>query len=403
MVEPIAVIGSGCRFPGDPHDLSKKPPTYRFDMDPFYHPVGSHHGTTNATESYWLEDSDPINISQFDAGFFNIQPSEIDAMNPQQRLLMEVVYDSLCAAGKPVEKLRGSNTAVYVGMMSDDWSTMLTRDWETLPRYTATGLERGIMANRLSYFFGWHGPSMTIDTACPSSLVALDLAVQMLRSGKSKVAVAAGTNLIPSPAMYISESNLGMLSSNGRCAADGYARGEGFAAVIVKTISQALADNDPIECIIRETAVNQDGRTPGLTMPSNLAQAELVRECYARAGLVPIPNFQDRTRAGDPQEAEAISGSLFPAGCLAAQKAPKLLVGSNKTVIGHTEGTAGLASLIGTSMALRNRVMPPNLHSQNLSSKVMPFFDYLDIPTTAIPWDVADGQVRRASANRYEL
>lgn len=217
MVEPIAVIGSGCRFPGesdtpsklwslirDPHDLSKKPPLSRFDIDTFYHPVGTHHGTTNATKSYWLEDSDRTDVSKFDAGFFNIQPSEVDAMDPQQRLLMEVVYDSLCAAGQPMEKLRGSDTAVYVGMMSDDWSTMLTRDWETLPRYTATGLERGIMANRLSYFFGWHGPSMTIDTACSSSLVALDLAVQMLRSGKSKVAVAAGTNLILSPGRPLS-------------------------------------------------------------------------------------------------------------------------------------------------------------------------------------------------------
>jgi acyl transferase domain-containing protein len=217
MVEPIAVIGSGCRFPGgsdtpsklwsliqDPHDLSKKPPASRFDIDPFYHPVGTHHGTTNATKSYWLEDSDRTNVSKFDAGFFNIQPSEVDAMDPQQRLLMEVVYDSLCAAGQPMEKLRGSDTAVYVGMMSDDWSTMLTRDWETLPRYTATGLERGIMANRLSYFFGWHGPSMTIDTACSSSLVALDLAVQVLRSGKAKVAIAAGTNLILSPGRPLS-------------------------------------------------------------------------------------------------------------------------------------------------------------------------------------------------------
>ncbi|KAL6231490.1 thiolase-like protein [Aspergillus navahoensis] len=225
MAEPIAVIGSGCRFPGgsdtssklrslirDPHDLSKKPPASRFDIDPFYHPVGTHHGTTNATKSYWLEDSDRINVCKFDAGFFNIQPSEVDAMDPQQRLLMEVVYDSLCAAGQPMEKLRGSDTAVYVGMMSDDWSTMLTRAWETLPRYTATGLERGIMANRLSYFFGWHGPSAP--------------------KWEVKGGCSRGTNLILSPAMYISESNLGMLSPNGRCAmwdaaAGGYARGNG--------------------------------------------------------------------------------------------------------------------------------------------------------------------------------
>ncbi|CAG8000013.1 unnamed protein product [Penicillium salamii] len=300
MVEPIAIIVSGCRFPGgsdtpsklwelikDPRDLSSKPPASRFNIDPFYHPVGAHHGTTNATQSYWMEETERTSLTKFDAWFVNIQPSEVDAMDPQQRVLMEVVYDSLCAAGQPMENLKGSNTAIYVGMMSDDWNTMVTRDWETLPRYTATGLERGIMANRVSYFFDWHGPSMTLDTACSSSLVALDLAVQIVRSGKSNVAVAAGTNLILSHAMYISESNLGMLSPNGRgamwdTAADGYARGEGVAAVIVKTLSQALADNDPIECIIREVAVNQDGKTSGLTVPSNVAQTALIRYCYHR-------------------------------------------------------------------------------------------------------------------------
>ncbi|KAJ5928233.1 hypothetical protein N7466_007189 [Penicillium verhagenii] len=429
MVEPIAIIGSGCRFPGgsdtpsklwelikDPLDLSSKPPPSRFNIDPFYHPVGAHHGTTNATHSYWLEETDRTSITKFDAGFFNIQPSEVDAMDPQQRVLMEVVYDSMCAAGQPMENLKGSNTAIYVGMMSDDWNTMVTRDWETLPRYTATGLERGIMANRVSYFFDWHGPSMTLDTACSSSLVALDLAVQIVRSGKSNVAVAAGTNLILSPAMYISESNLGMLSPNGRCAmwdtaADGYARGEGVAAVIVKTLSQALADNDPIECIIRDVAVNQDGKTSGLTVPSNVAQTALIRDCYSRAGLDPINNLKDRpqffhahgtgTQAGDPQEAEAISNALFPVGSLAAQAAEKLLVGSIKTVIGHTESTAGLASVISTSLAIRNGVIPPNMHFRNLSDRVAPFFDHLKIPVSPTPWVINNGQTRRASVNSF--
>ncbi|CAG8085918.1 unnamed protein product [Penicillium olsonii] len=429
MVEPIAIIGTGCRFPGgsdtpsklwelikDPRDLSSKPPASRFNIDPFYHPVGAHHGTTNATQSYWLEEAERTSITKFDAGFFNIQPSEVDAMDPQQRVLMEVVYDSLCAAGQPMENLRGSNTAIYVGMMSDDWNTMVTRDWETLPRYTATGLERGIMANRVSYFFDWHGPSMTLDTACSSSLVALDLAVQIVRSGKSKVAVAAGTNLILSPAMYISESNLGMLSPNGRCAmwdtaADGYARGEGVAAVIVKTLSQALADNDPIECVIREVAVNQDGKTSGLTVPSNVAQTALIRDCYSRAGLDPINNLQDRpqffhahgtgTQAGDPQEAEAISNSLFPVGSPAAQDAETLFVGSIKTVIGHTESTAGLASVISTSLAMQNGIIPPNMHFKNLSDRVAPFFNHLKIPTSPTPWAIVQGQTRRASVNSF--
>ena len=221
MAEPIAVIGAGCRFPGgadtpsklwpvimSPRDLSRKPSASRFNIDPFYHPVGTHHGTTNATKSYWLEDNDRSNVAQFDAGFFNIQPGEVSAMDPQQRLLMEVVYDSLCAAGQPMEKLRGSDTAVYVGSMCDDYNTILTRDWETLPRYTATGLERGILANRVSYFFDWHGPSVSIDTACSSSLVALDHAVQTIRNGRAKVAVAAGTSLILSPGEYIHSLHL---------------------------------------------------------------------------------------------------------------------------------------------------------------------------------------------------
>jgi acyl transferase domain-containing protein len=214
--------------------------------------------------------------------------------------------------------------------------------------------------------------------------------------------------------MYISESNLGMLSPNGRCAmwdtaADGYARGEGVAAVILKPLSQALADNDPIECIIRESGVNQDGRTSGLTVPSSLAQAALIRECYAKAGLDPINNPQDRpqffqahgtgTQAGDPQEAEAIANALFPTG---TSYSDKLLVGSIKTVIGHTEGTAGLASLISTSLALKHGVVPPNLHFENLSSKVAPFYKQLEIPTAPTPWPSTHGSdVRRASVNRY--
>lgn len=216
--------------------------------------------------------------------------------------------------------------------------------------------------------------------------------------------------------MYISESNLGMLSPNGRCAmwdvaADGYARGEGVAAVIVKTLSQAIADNDPIDCIIRETGVNQDGRTPGLTIPSSLAQAALIRQCYAKAGLDPINNPQDRpqffqahgtgTQAGDPQEAEAISSALFPAGSRATMSSEKLLVGSIKTVVGHSEGTAGLASVISTSLALKHGIVPPNLHFDNLSPKVAPFFKHLDIPTSPTAWPTSGSEVRRASVNRY--
>lgn len=206
--EPIAVIGSACQFPGhsttpsklwellrEPRDLLQTIPSDRFNAESWYHADSAHHGTSNVTKSYFLAE-DP---KAFDSQFFNIPPKECEAIDPQQRLLMETVYDSLCAAGLSMESLRGSSTACYVGQMCDDWSGIMMRDWDSLPQYTATGISRSIMSNRVSYFFDWHGPSMTIDTACSSSLVAVHEAVQTLRSGDSNVAVACGANLILSP------------------------------------------------------------------------------------------------------------------------------------------------------------------------------------------------------------
>lgn len=207
--EPIAVIGTACRFPGgsdtpsklwellrEPRDLVQKIPTERrFDPASFYNKDPEHHGTTDVQTSYFL-DEDP---AKFDNGFFNIQPAESEAIDPQQRMLMETIYDSLCASGQAIESLRGSPTGIFVGVMGDDWGGAFYKDWENLPQYAATGLARSILSNRVSYFFDWHGPSITLDTACSSSLVAVHLAVQALRSGESRVAVAAGTNLLLSP------------------------------------------------------------------------------------------------------------------------------------------------------------------------------------------------------------
>ena len=206
--EPIAIIGTGCRFPGDatsphklwellrePRDVSSKIPESRFNADAFYHPDNSHHGTSNVQESYLLS-QDP---RHFDAQFFGIKPVEANSIDPQQRLLLETVYESVEAAGLPLEKLQGSSTAVYVGLMCGDYADLLSRDPDSFPTYFATGTARSIMSNRISYFFDWHGPSMTIDTACSSSLVAVHQAVQTLRSGESHVAIAAGANLILGP------------------------------------------------------------------------------------------------------------------------------------------------------------------------------------------------------------
>lgn len=206
--EPIAVIGSACRFPGDsdtpsklwellraPRDLLRQVPPERYDADAFHHPNGKHHGSTDVRHAYFLNE-DP---ARFDNGFFNIQAGEAEAIDPQQRMLLETVYDSLCAAGQTIEGLRGSQTSVFVGLMCDDWAGLMARDMETYPQYGATGAARSIMSNRISYYFDWHGPSMTIDTACSSSLVAVHQAIQTLHNGESEVAVATGANLILTP------------------------------------------------------------------------------------------------------------------------------------------------------------------------------------------------------------
>jgi len=262
---------------------------------------------------------------------------------------------------------------------------------------------------------------MTIDTACSSSLVGVHQAVQSLRSGESGSAVVAGANLILTPEAYIAESKLHMLSPDSRSRmwdidANGYARGEGFAAVILKTLSQALKDGDHIECIIRETGVGSDGRTPGITMPSASSQESLIRETYRRAGLdcrlksercQYLEAHGTGTPTGDPIEAEAIRNAFFPdAGSeeaidLSGQK-EKLFVGSIKTVIGHLEGCAGLAGLLKASLAVQHGIIPPNMHFNTISPAVEPFYTHLEVPVEAQPWpDAGADSPRRASVNTF--
>ena len=423
--EPIAIIGSGCRFPGDssspsklwsllkqPRDLRTEIPPSRFDPEGFYHPDNSHHGTSNVRHSYLLSEDH----RHFDAQFFGIKPAEANAIDPQQRLLLETVYESLESAGLKIEDLQGSQTAVYVGLMCGDYADLLVKDPDSFPTYLSTGTARSIMSNRVSYFFDWHGPCMTIDTACSSSLVAVHQAVQTLRSGQSPVAIAAGSNLCLGPEPYIAESKLKMLSPNGRsrmwdAQADGYARGDGVAAVVLKTLSKALEDGDQIECLIIETGVNQDGRTKGITMPSATAQAALIQDTYRRAGLDPR-RTSDRcqyfeahgtgTPAGDPIEAQAIASTFFDIDADVTDLQDPLYVGSIKTVLGHTEGTAGLAALFKASLALQNLTIPPNMLFENLNPKIRQFYDHLEVPTQARPWPtLSDGVPPRASVNSF--
>lgn len=208
--EPIAVIGSACRFAGgadsptklwellrNPRDILKEIPKDRFDSNGFYHKDGSHHGTTNVRQSYLLDED----LRLFDAKFFNLSNNEADSIDPQQRFLLETVYESMESAGLTLEELKGSDTAVYVGAMAVDYQDLLIRDVNNIPTYFATGVARSILSNRISYLFDWHGPSMTIDTACSSSMIAVHQGVQTLRTNDSRVAIACGTELILGPGM----------------------------------------------------------------------------------------------------------------------------------------------------------------------------------------------------------
>lgn len=482
--EPIAIIGSGCHFPGEssspsklwellhkPRDVLKEIPVERFNPKGVYNADGMYHGSTSVHESYLLTEDHRL----FDAQFFKIKPVEAHSIDPQQRMLLETVYESIEAAGLTIEQLQGSDTAVYVGLMCEEYSGLQLRDLDSLPTYFATATARSIMSNRISYFFDWHGPCMTIDTACSSSLVAVHQAVQTLRSGDSKMAVVAGSNLILGAGEfgpffyscrrsgkttyvhpfvsrltkyilslleksgvlvkdlscldrrkelniitepYIAESKLNMLSPGSRSRmwdadADGYARGDGVAAVVLKTMADALVDGDHIECIIRETGVNQDGHTKGITMPSSTAQESLIRETYAKAGLNSAKEYErcqyfeahgTGTPAGDPIEAEAIRNAFFgPDHRGSHDHAPeKLYVGSVKTVIGHTEGTAGIAGILKASLALQHGVVPPNMLFNSLSSAVEPFYGNLEILTAAKSWPaLPEGVPRRVSVNSF--
>ncbi|KAH9875653.1 hypothetical protein IAQ61_003117 [Plenodomus lingam] len=415
---PIAIIGSGCRFPGgantpsklwdllySPTDVSSPLPSSRFNAAGFYHKDGSYHGHANVKDfrGYFLSEQGVER--HFDAGFFGINPAEANVLDPQMRLLLEVTYEALEVSGETMDRLQGSDTGCYVGLMAGEYEQAMLKDPETLGTYHVTGTARSLFSNRLSYFFDWHGPSMTIDTACSSSLVAVHQAVQLLRSGQSRIAIAAGTNMLMDPSLYIGETKLQLLSPDGRsrmwdASANGYARGEGVCSIVMKRLDDALADGDEIECVIRETGVNSDGRTKGITrsilfathiveLDSTLAalltgrsskffirNALLVNRMY-QLTFFPI-SFEAHgtgTAAGDPIEAEAIHSAFFgnTGTDRKSDETDLLWVGSIKTICGHTEGTAGLAGILKASLALQKSIVPPNLLFKTLNPRIKRF------------------------------
>jgi acyl transferase domain-containing protein len=261
-------------------------PAARFNVDAFHHAATDRLNTLSTKGGHFLRED----VSAFDASFFNMTTEEACATDPQQRILLEVAYEALENAGVSVKSVAGSETSCYVGCFTQDWREMIMQDTETSPKYSGTGAQNTMLSNRVSWFFDLRGPSMTIDTACSSSLVGLHLACQSLRFGESKMALVGGSNLMLSPDMSMWMSNLHFLSKDGLsksfdASADGYGRGEGVAFVLLKPVSDAIRDGNVIRAVIRGTGINQDGKTPGITVPNSEAQAELIRSTYRAANL----------------------------------------------------------------------------------------------------------------------
>jgi acyl transferase domain-containing protein len=400
--EPIAVIGLGCRFPGganDPEsywnllregrDAVREIPADRWDADAFFDPDPEVPGRMYTRHAGFLD-----RVDGFDAGFFGISPREATSLDPQQRLLLEVSWEALENAGVPADRLVRSRTGMFIGLMSVDYSRLLTAS----DAYTATGNDFSFAAGRLSYALGLQGPCLTVATACSSSLVAVHLACQSLRAGECRLALAGGVSLMLSPATMVTLCRLRALAPDGRsktfdAAADGYGRGEGCGIVVLKRLSDALADGDPVVAVLRGSAVNHDGPSGGLTIPSGPAQQAVIREALSRAGVEPsrvdyLEAHGTGTALGDPIEVHAAAAVLGPG------RSPDrpLWLGSAKTNFGHLEAAAGVAGLIKAILALRHREIPPHLHLRRPN----PHIAWADLPG-AIATGTAPGRSRRAA------
>lgn len=326
-------------------------------------------------------------------------------MDPQQRLLLEVVYEALEDAGIPIGKIDGSFTAVLCGCFTNDYNAMLSKDLESYPKYTVTGTGNSILANRISYFFNLHGMSLTIDTACSSSLVCFHLANKLLLDDEAEMSIVVGSSLHFDPSMFITMTDLGMLSPDGRskafdASADGYARGEGICAVVLKRQRAAEDSGDTIRAIVRATGSNHDGRKQGITLPNPAAQEKLIRETYQSAGLHPIDTqyFECHgtgTKAGDPIETRAVGAVFSP------DRDEPLRIGSLKSNIGHLEGASGLASIIKTTMSLERGQILPNMHFNVCNPEIDLAGWKLEVPTQLMEWPKPANGIRRASVNSF--
>ncbi len=337
-------------------------------------------------------------VDRFDAAFFGISPREAAAMDPQQRLMLELCWETFEDARVPPSALADSQTGVFVGAISSDYADLQHGGGGcALTRYAATGLNRGMIANRVSYALGLRGPSLTVDTGQSASLVAVHLACESLRRGESTQALACGVHLNISAASVLKAVSFGGLSPDGRCftldaRANGYVRGEGGGVVLLKPLSDAMAAGDTIYCVIRGSAVNNDGGGDGLTSPSQSAQEQALRLAYRRAGVKRsevryVELHGTGTVVGDRVEAAALGAAL---GSVRPADRP-LLVGSVKTNIGHLEGAAGIAGLLKAALCISHRMIPPSLNFESPRPDIPLGELHLQVQSQPREWTDADG------------
>ena len=415
--EPIAIIGMGCRFPGGANrpeafwsilesgtDAIIDVPADRWDWRRFYDPKPDKPGKMYVRQAGFLQEP----ITEFDASFFGISPRESERIDPQQRLLLEVTWEAIEDAGLQVESLQGSDTGVYIGCFNLDNTLsqmgMLNRHW--INSHTSTSASMTLLSNRISHIFDFCGPSVSMDTACSASLVALHYACQGLLNGECALAVTGGANVMLRPEFSIVMSKGKFLAPDGRCKtfdvrADGYGRGEGAGVVILKRLSQALNDGDPICALIRGTGVNQDGHTPGIFLPNGASQELLLEQVYKKAKIDPstiqyVEAHGTGTLAGDTIEASAI-GRVIGKGRPADRPC---VISSVKTNIGHLEAAAGIAGVIKTVLCLRHQALPPHLHYEKPNPDI-PFGALgLHVPKTLETWPTYE-KTRMAGVNSF--
>lgn len=407
MSAPIAIIGMDCRLPGgvgspcqfwellkNAQDAITEIPKDRWNADHFYDPNAEEPGKTIAKWGGFLDQ-----ISLFDPTFFKISPREAKYMDPQQRILLEICWNALEDAGLIPSTLKTKKVGVYIGAFNADYQilTCTSQNYDELGQYSATGNALTLVSNRISHVFDFRGPSMTVDTACSSSLVALHLACQSLHNHESDLAIVGGVNLLLVPSFYISESQGKYLSPDGRCKtfdmrANGYVRGEGAGIVVLKSLDKALQDHNHIYATILGTAVNQDGKTSGISVPNMESQIEAIQTACRQANILPgqlqyVEAHGTGTAVGDVIEASAL-GTVLKIG---RKEDDECLVGSCKTNIGHLESAAGIAGLIKTVLCLQHQQIPAHLHFEIPNPKIP--FDSLcfKIPTQLVPWPKHQG------------